>query len=166
MRVDVVVIVTPYRSPFPMQCTDCVTEVTLDPSVTVHELYQRLHQHLPASPYTHGAIYLSVRDATQSPYQQESQALLTTTPAVPSPPAPILLLRGNFKWRFGGKLEHSTSPPWSWTSEELCGKPYPYIARDFNSLHSMVGSTSTPRCPYTLITQSYSHADCYTVLPC
>lgn len=131
-----------------MQCTDCVTEVTLHPSLPVHELYQRLHQHLPSSPYTQGAIYLPVRDGPESPNQQESRVVLITKAAVPPPPpAPILLLRGDFKWRFGGKLEQSTSPPWSWMSEELCGKPYPYIARDFNGLHPRVGSTPTPRCP-------------------
>ena len=131
-----------------MQCTNCVTEVTLHPSLPVHEIYQRLHQHLPSSPYTQGAIYLPVRDSPEAPNQQESRAVLITKSGLPPPPASILLLRGDFKWRFGGDLEQSTSPPWSWMSEELCGKPYPYIARDFNSLHSMVGSTSTPRCPY------------------
>lgn len=132
--------------------SDCVTEVTLHPSLSVNELYQRLHRHLPSSPYTQGAIYVPVRE-------HESRPVLTTETAVtPTPPTPILLLRGDFKWRFGGELEQSTSPPWSWMSEELCGKPYPYIARDFNSLNSMVGSTSTPCCPYTSITQSHSHA--------
>jgi len=142
-----------------MQCTDCVTEVTLHPSLPVHELFQRLHHHLPSSPYIQGAIYLPIRDTQESPYPQESRVVLITKSAIPPPPpAPILLLRGNFKWRFGGELEQSTSPPWSWMSEELFGKPYPYIARDFNSLHSMVGSTSTPCCPYKSTTQSYSYA--------
>jgi hypothetical protein len=131
--------------------SDCVTEVTFHFSLPVDELYQRLHQHLPSSPYTQGAIYVPVRDFPESPCQQGSRAVLpTNTAATPTPPAPILLLRGKFKWRFGGELEQSISPPWSWMSEELCGKPYPYIARDFNSLHSMVGSTSTPRCPYII----------------
>lgn len=142
-----------------MQCTDCVTEVTLHPSLPVQELYKRLHQHLPSSPYNQGAIYLPVRDATESPYHQDSRAVLITKSALPPPPpAPILLLRGDFKWRFGGELEQSTSPPWSWMSEELCGNPYPYIARDFNSLHSIFGSNPAPRCSYTSITQSRSHA--------
>jgi hypothetical protein len=162
----VVVIVTPDRSPFPMQCTDCVTEVTLHPSLPVHELYQRLHQHFPSNPYTQGAIYVPLRDATESPYQQKSHLLLAIKSAVPPPPpAPILLLKGDFQWRFGGELEQSSSPPWSWMSEDLCGKPYPHIARDFNSLDSMAGSTSTPSCPYTSFSQSHSHAGYQTVLP-
>lgn len=142
-----------------MQQADCVTEVTVHPSLPVHELFQRLQQHLPTSPYTQGAIYLPVRDGPESPDQRESRAIfITKSAAPPPPPAPILLLRGDFKWRFGGELEQSSSPPWSWMSEELCGKPYPYIARDFNSLDSTVSSTSTLCCPYTSISQSHFHA--------
>ncbi|GAB7328930.1 hypothetical protein MBLNU13_g00789t1 [Cladosporium sp. NU13] len=86
-------------------------------------------QSLSSTPSTQSRTNPLVRDATESP----SRAVLITKSAVPPPPpAPILLLRGDFKWRFGGELEKSTSPPWSWMSEELCGKPYPYIARDFN----------------------------------
>lgn len=137
----VVVIVTTRYPPSPMRSTDCVTEVTLHPSLPVPELYQRLHQHFPSSPYIQGAIYLPVRDATESP----SRAVLITKSALPpSPPAPILLLRGDFKWRFGGELEQSTSPPWSWMSEELCGKPYPYVARDFNAPLSVYIDRSKP----------------------
>ena len=130
--------------------SDCVTEVTLHSSLPVDELYQRLHQHLPTSPYTQGAIYSPIRDALQVPYQQGPSAVPNTNSTEPPPTALILLLRGDFKWRFGGELEQSSSPPWSWMSEELCGKPYPYIVRDFNSVYSsMVDTTSTPRCPYT-----------------
>ena len=146
--------------------SDCMTEVTLHPSLPPHDIHHRLHRLLPSSPYTHGAIYVPIRDVLESLGQQNSRSTLVLKPAEPPPPAPILLLRGEFKWRLGGEIEQSSSPPWSWMSEELCGKPYPYIARDLNSLSSTVDSTSTSRCPYTKIIQSDTHAAYQTVLAC
>jgi hypothetical protein len=68
---------------------DCVTEVTLHSSLPIDELYQRLHQHLPTSPYTQGAIYSPVRDALQVPYRQEPSAVLNTNSTESPPPAHI-----------------------------------------------------------------------------
>lgn len=130
--------------------SDCVTEVVLANPVSVVNLHQRLHQHLPSSPYRHGAIYSSIVEARKASHLKGCQRT-STAERNDHTPSTILLLRGAFKWRFGGEAEHNLSPPWSWTFEELCGKPFPYLARDLNCLTSVIRSTSTPCRSYTTI---------------
>ncbi|KAM0721531.1 hypothetical protein Q7P37_002456 [Cladosporium fusiforme] len=108
----------------------CTTEVLL-PNLPLTDRHARLHRYLPSSPYSHGAIYTPLRDDPESPLSRRSGP--QTTNRLPSA---ILLLRGEFKWRFGGRVEQESSPPWTWRSEELCGKPYPYYARDLHCLDS------------------------------
>lgn len=110
----------------------CVmTEVVLPPTLSLLDIHQRLHKNLPSSPYCQGAIYTPINEASE-----ESSCLqgTITTSASGSPPSTILVLKGDFKWRFGGEIEHNVSPPWTWTSEQLCGAPFPYCARDFDCL--------------------------------
>lgn len=130
--------------------SDCVTEVVLANTISVVNLHQRLHRHLPSSPYRHGAIYSSIVEARKASHLEGSQQA-STAERDDHTPSTILLLRGAFKWRFGGEAEHNLSPPWSWTFEELCGKPFSYLARDLNCLTSMVRSTSMPCCSYTTV---------------
>lgn len=112
----------------------CLTEVLL-PCIPLPERHQRLHRHLPSSPYSYGAIYTPVEDiAEHRPRNEISTAVATKSSSVPSA---ILLLKGHFPFRFGGQLERAFSPPLSWTNEELCGNPFPYYARDLRRLSSV-----------------------------
>lgn len=100
----------------------CLTEVLL-PCIPLPERHQRLHRHLPSSPYSYGAIYTPVEDiAEHRPRNEISTAVATKSSSVPSA---ILLLKGHFPFRFGGQLERAFSPPLSWTNEELCGNRSP-----------------------------------------
>lgn len=121
----------------------CLTEVLL-PCIPLMERHQRLHRHLPSSPYSYGAIYTPIEDIAElHPRDETSIAVATKTI---SDPSAILLLKGQFPFRFGGRLERVFSPPLSWTNEELCGKPFPYYARDLRYLDSAARPSLIPQC--------------------
>lgn len=112
----------------------CLTEVLL-PCIPFMERHQRLHLHLPTSPYSYGAIYTPIEDTAESrPRDETNTAVATVSSSVPSA---VLLLKGQFPFRFGGQVERAFSPPLSWTHEELCGKPFPYYARDLRRFSSV-----------------------------
>lgn len=119
----------------------CLTEVLL-PALPFVDRHTRLHRYLPPSPYTHGAIYISV-DApvkVQDPSDRVTDGNHTYTAS-----SNILLLAGEFNFRFGGRQEQHASPPWSWTHEELCGKPHPYYARDLHRFDSTARLAKHPQ---------------------
>lgn len=121
----------------------CLTEVLL-PRIPLLERNQRLHRHLPSSPYNRGAIYTPIGDIAEHRPPDETNIAVATK--FSSAPSAILLLKGQFPFRFGGRLERVFSPPLSWTNEELCGKPLPYYARDLRYLDSTSRPSSIPEC--------------------
>lgn len=144
---------------------DCVTEVALPPTLPLVDVHQRLHRHLPSSPYSHGAVYLPVTEDLEplSPGESQGSTIAATSNA---PPPPILVLRGDFKWRFGGEIEHNASPPWSWTAEQLCGAPHPYVARDLNCLTLTDRPKPPSCCPYTTINFGRTSASHFLSIAC
>lgn len=134
---------------------EMVTEVLLSPALPQIERHQRLHQHLAASPYSQGAIYVPAGDTLESPAAEDcAQAIVAGTPA--SPAGAVLMLRGKGRWRLGGRMAAVWSPPWSWKSEELCGYPFPYCARDLSCLASVQSPAHDAPCAY----HASSHQPC------
>lgn len=119
----------------------CLTEV-FQPPAPILERHQRLHRHLPTSSYAYGSIY--------SPLDIVPSFAVAGKDGEPDLKLSVLLLlEDDLQWRFGGQSEHAHSPPWSWTSEELCGRPSPYYARDLNHLSTLKATSPSPHhCSY------------------
>lgn len=136
---------------------DCITEVLIA-TVPPADRLARLHRHLPSSPYFYGAVYAPAKlDAESSSRSSatdthSSNGLMQTSTAS----SPILLLRAEFKWHFGGGLEQVSSPPWSWRSEQLCGSPHPYYARDMTRFEVNDLPISMPRRSFHFLSFSLS----------
>lgn len=118
----------------------CLTEVFLPPAPLL-ERHQRLHQHLGTSQYTYGAIYAPLDILPSS-----AAAGVVGEPDLRL--SILLLLEDDFQWRLGGRSEQAHSPPWSWSSEDLCGRPSPYYARDLLRLSSPTASSPNLHCSY------------------
>lgn len=118
----------------------CLTGVFISPA-SLLERHERLHKHLPSSPYTYGAIYSPI-DSAPSPTQHE----VIGEPSLHL--SGLLLLEDDLQWRLGGDSERANSPPWTWASEELCGHPRPYYARDLSLVSSLTVAGPRPHCWY------------------
>ncbi|KAM0720999.1 hypothetical protein Q7P37_003284 [Cladosporium fusiforme] len=132
--------------------SDCVTEVPL-PSA---DSLQRLQRHLPRSSYTYGAVYEAAE------WRNRCWAHSRAGQAVPdrfcATSKYLLILKAEFKWRFGGRAEKRASPPWLFGSEQLCDTPYRNQARDLHRFRAEKREAVIPQDPAAFIIRLALHS--------
>lgn len=133
-----------------VSASTCVTEVRLS-SATPAAGLERLHLYLRSSHYSYGAVYTSIstRESSPAPVSEPSSANETLQSELNFSNT-LLLLKAEFPWRLGSAEEQAVSPPWIWTSENLCG-PLPYQARDLERVLIEGWSSLTPQCGYNIL---------------
>jgi hypothetical protein len=130
--------------------SSCVTEVRLSSAMPAAAL-ERLHLYLPSSHYSYGAVYTSISTPELSPPPSpELSSADETLRSELSFSNTLLLLKAEFPWRLGSAQEHAVSPPWIWTSENLCGPP-PYQTRDLERVLIQGWSSLIPQCEYNIL---------------
>jgi len=130
--------------------SSCVTEVRLSPATPAAGL-ERLHLYLPSSHYSYGAVYTSIYTPGSSlPPSPELLSADETLQSELNFSNTLLLLKAGFPWRLGSAKEQAVSPPWIWTSENLCGPP-PYPSRDLERVSVEGWPSLISQCGYNIL---------------